>query len=283
MSSTNWADFAEDEDGDLELQVELPERTETPVDAKGIKKVTFFERKEDGTVIKVTQRVKVIELRQKTPLRTLERKKKWKAFGKGPEDGVTYLSAEEIFMQTPQEDEDEEKQDDFAQTVLDAVAQATIRTSRGVRGPASGGAEKSSIGSASADTSRNTYKPPKPAGYVAGSSGMPMRGPDDQPPALRVSNISAQATKDDIYQLFQPFGRIARVFLAEPPRGYAFVTFANEADGTRAKEALNGYGYAHLILKVEWAKPSTNRPQSSMRHASGYGKSLPQDNEKSTK
>ena len=55
------------------------------------------------------------------------------------------------------------------------------------------------------------------------------RGPDDQSPALRVSNISPEATKDDIFQLFQPFGRIARVYLAEPPKGYAFVTYANES------------------------------------------------------
>lgn len=163
---------------------------------------------------------------------------------------------------------------------MDAVASATIRTKAGVGRPAAaGGAEKPASGPGSASTSK-AYKPPVPAGYVAGSSGMPTRGPDDQAPALRVSNISAQATKDDIYQLFQPFGRIARVFLADPPRGYAFVTYANEADGKRAKEALDGYGYAHLILKVEWAKPSTNRPQSSMRFASGYGKSLPQDSEK---
>lgn len=37
--STNWADFADDEDADIDLQVELPERTETPVDERGIKKV----------------------------------------------------------------------------------------------------------------------------------------------------------------------------------------------------------------------------------------------------
>lgn len=29
-------------------------------------------------------------------------------------------------------------------------------------------------------------------------------------------------------QLFQKFGKILRVYLAEPPKGYAFVTYANE-------------------------------------------------------
>lgn len=35
----NWADFAEDDDGDLEQQIELPERTET-IDEKGHKIVS---------------------------------------------------------------------------------------------------------------------------------------------------------------------------------------------------------------------------------------------------
>jgi len=39
--STSWADFAEEEDGEVDLQVELPARTETAPDAKGIKKVLF--------------------------------------------------------------------------------------------------------------------------------------------------------------------------------------------------------------------------------------------------
>lgn len=161
--------------------------------------MTFYERKDDGSVVKVTQRIKVIALRQKTPLRTLERRKNWKPFGKaaaGPEEGATYLSAEEIFMQTPQEDEDEDKNDDFAETVLNAVATANIRTKAGMEAgitPSFGGSKEEGSGS--------VYKPPKPQGYVAGSSGMPMRGPDEQAPALRVSNISAEATKEDIFQV----------------------------------------------------------------------------------
>ena len=91
--SANWADFAEDDDDAVELlQVELPERTETPVDDRGIKKVVYYERNDDGTITKVTQRIKVINLRQKTPVRTQERRANWKPFGKasaGPEEGIT--------------------------------------------------------------------------------------------------------------------------------------------------------------------------------------------------
>lgn len=42
------------------------------------------------------------------------------------------------------------------------------------------------------------YTPPVPQGHVPGSSSIPMRGPDDQPPALRVSNIPLEAQQQDI-------------------------------------------------------------------------------------
>ena len=45
--------------------------------------------------------------------------------------------------------------------------------------------------------------------------------------------------------------------------------------------ALQGYGYDHLILKIEWAKPSTKSDgdpgSSGTQFRSGYGKALAQD------
>lgn len=39
-------------------------------------------------------------------------------------------------------------------------------------------------------------------------------------------------------------------------RGFAFVSFFQKSDAESAMQALQGYGYDHLILKLEWAKPS---------------------------
>ncbi|CAN0541227.1 unnamed protein product, partial [Ectocarpus sp. 8 AP-2014] len=52
-----------------------------------------------------------------------------------------------------------------------------------------------------------------------------------------------------------------RVYLAKDPetmqsRGFAFVSYYQKSDAESAMQALQGYGYDHLILKLEWAKPS---------------------------
>ena len=57
------------------------------------------------------------------------------------------------------------------------------------------------------------------------------------------------------------------------------MSFNHRADAQRAMDRLNGYGYDHLILKIEWAKPSTRDAgsESVMKHATGYGRKLAQD------
>ena len=39
-----------------------------------------------------------------------------------------------------------------------------------------------------------------------------------------------------------------------PSQGFAFISYQYREDAQKAIENLNGYGYDHLILKVEWAK-----------------------------
>ena len=37
-------------------------------------------------------------------------------------------------------------------------------------------------------------------------------------------------------------------------QGFAFISYELKDYAQRAIDSLNGYGYDHLILKVEWAK-----------------------------
>lgn len=87
--------------------------------------------------------------------------------------------------------------------------------------------------------------------------------PDDDTAAIRVSNLSENTQEGDLQELFKPFGHIARIFLAKDKatgqcKGFAFINYYKKEDAAKAIATLNGYGYDHLILSVEWAKPSSN-------------------------
>ncbi|CAM9455622.1 unnamed protein product [Discosporangium mesarthrocarpum] len=132
--------------------------------------------------------------------------------------------------------------------------------------------------------------PNRKVGFTGGAGGgegpsNPMTMGEDHT-KIRVTNISEDTSEADLRDLFSPFGRINRTYLAKDPetmqsRGFAFVSFYNRSDAEAAMAALQGYGYDHLILKLEWAKPSLRDVSgegglSGMR-TSGYGERLAQD------
>jgi len=110
------------------------------------------------------------------------------------------------------------------------------------------------------------YVPPSKRG-VEGRPGLGDTMPDrrrDDTAAIRVSNLSENAQETDLQELFKPFGGINRIFLAKDKvtgqcKGFAFVNYYRKEDAAKAIATLNGFGYDHLILSVEWAKPSTDR------------------------
>jgi len=97
---------------------------------------------------------------------------------------------------------------------------------------------------------------------IAGDS-MPRDRREDTA-AIRVSNLSENAQENDLQELFRPFGHIARIFLAKDKmtgqcKGFAFVNYYRKEEAAKAIATLNGFGYDHLILSVEWAKPAQDR------------------------
>lgn len=122
------------------------------------------------------------------------------------------------------------------------------------------GAETAGLESSGSGPSK--YTPPhlrnKGASASAGES---MRGDQkrDDSATLRVTNLSEDVTDNDIHDLFHRFGSIARVYLARDHvtnlcKGFAFVSFHDRENAERAQQAINGYGYDNLILRVEFAR-----------------------------
>jgi len=109
--------------------------------------------------------------------------------------------------------------------------------------------------------SDNVYVPRSLRGNAGAGGGPGAPSHRDDQSTVRVTNLSEDTREEDLRELFRRFGPIQRIYLAKDrssglSRGFAFVTFVYKEDAAKAIESLSGYGYDHLILNVEWAKPS---------------------------
>ncbi|CAK7568579.1 MAG: translation initiation factor eIF3 subunit g [Sporothrix epigloea] len=142
-------------------------------------------------------------------------------------------------------------------------------------GPADTGAEDDDMGGASragaagAGDKKGSYVPPALRnGGVGASAGSSMPGAGgkygerDDLATLRVTNVSELAEEQELRDMFERFGRVTRVFLAKDrdtglAKGFAFVSFADRLDAVKACEKMDGFGFKHLIIRVEFAKKAT--------------------------
>jgi cold-inducible RNA-binding protein len=77
-----------------------------------------------------------------------------------------------------------------------------------------------------------------------------------------VGNLSFGTTEQDIRSLFEAHGSVDRVNIVTDrdtgqPRGFAFVEMANDAEGDRAIDALNGKEVGGRALNVNEARPKS--------------------------
>ncbi len=92
---------------------------------------------------------------------------------------------------------------------------------------------------------------------------------------LFVGNMSFQTTESDLRALFEPFGQVTRVHLAMDretgrARGFAFVEMTNDAEAAKAIASLDGKEVGGRNLKVNEARPKTER--SGPRGGGGGGR-----------
>eukprot|EP00092_Neocalanus_flemingeri_P050293 GFUD01058093.1.p1 GENE.GFUD01058093.1~~GFUD01058093.1.p1 ORF type:complete len:297 (-),score=92.37 GFUD01058093.1:109-999(-) len=215
----------------------------------------------------------------------------------GPNPQTTVV-AEEIWMQfIANKDENEKESDDTAldklkgrgqvvkcrickedhwttqcpyKDTLGPLRESLTGPAEGEGGPEGAGAATPAGGAAPGGAGAGgKYVPPSRRGgmsdaqaRISGDS-MPDKRREDTA-AIRVSNLSENAQETDLQELFKPFGHIARIFLAKDKmtgqcKGFAFVNYYRKEDASKAIATLNGFGYDHLILSIEWAKPAVER------------------------
>ncbi|MBE9066116.1 RNA-binding protein [Leptolyngbya cf. ectocarpi LEGE 11479] len=82
--------------------------------------------------------------------------------------------------------------------------------------------------------------------------------------SIYVGNLSYDATKSDVEEVFAEYGTIKSTHLPTDretgrPRGFAFVEMSSDAEETAAIEALDGAEWMGRVLKVNKAKPRERR------------------------
>lgn len=79
-----------------------------------------------------------------------------------------------------------------------------------------------------------------------------------------VGNLSFDATEGAVRTLFEEFGTVGRVNIVTDrdtgrARGFGFVEMANDGEGQKAIDALNGHALDGRSLNVNEARPKENR------------------------
>ncbi|EDW67523.1 eukaryotic translation initiation factor 3 subunit G-2 [Drosophila novamexicana] len=226
------------------------------------KHVTEYKFNDEGKKIKV---VRSFKIEKKIVSRAVAKRRNWVKFGDskldkpGPNSYTTKV-ADEILMNYMGS-----KDFEHAQDPLDAgKPMAKCRICNGehwsVKCPYKGTSmdmESKAIAAATAAVGETNktgkYVPPF---LKDGAKG---RERDDSS-AVRISNLSESMTEDDLEELVKKIGPYTKMYLAREKnsglcKGFAYVHFKYRKDAAEAIEILNGHGYDHLILSVEWSKP----------------------------
>lgn len=256
-----------------ETEMEYPPPKET---VEGdVKQIISYEDR-DEKVVKVTRYYKLTKL--KVPVAVANRKK-WAKFGDCSTDGpgikpANSMVGDAVFLTlATKKDQQEKKEEDVAEKMakLKSSGQGMV-VCRICKGPhwTKQCPYKDTLGVALdvQQEETNQVKPPSraPGAYVPPSirKGEPQDSQSrqrEENPTIRVSNLAEETSEKDLQDLFKPFGPVSRIYLAKDKntgisKGFAYITYNRKDSAESALQTLHRYRYGHLILQVEWAKPS---------------------------
>lgn len=255
----SWADEIELDSGILPPQTESRD--------KGLKILTEYKYNKDDKKVKVVRTYKI--LKQNVP-KSVARRKALPKFGDSKEDKpgpspVTTQVAEDVSMQFITNKE-EEKVNENAIDPSKNFAKCRICNGDhwSVNCPYKGTSMDNKLSEAKAPAPEapgskpGKYIPP----YLKDSKSSALAGSRNRDDAanIRISNLSESMQEPDLEDLIRKIGPYQKMYLARDRntglcKGFAYVTFRNRNDAAKAIQLLNGHGYDHLILNVEWSKP----------------------------
>ena len=261
----------------------------TVINEDGTRVVTEYRLNDEGKKVKVVKTIRM-KLVKTVVNHAVAERKKWKKFGDceglpdGPDAESTFLG-EQVFLHLPNPKTKELADGSGASNATkdqskaaSGGASATKASCRVCKGDhwtykcpykdtfkpineiaASSGSKQDSSDKTAGGKADGKYVPPSMRKRAAGgeeSQGTSMRERLPEENLIRISSLSEDTTDADVRQLVSRFGPTTRVHVPKDwetnaCRGFAFVTFVYSKSADEAVEALNGYGYDNLILKVE--------------------------------
>lgn len=237
-----WGDD-DDEGDDRETQ-----------DSNGIVERVKFSVNNKGQKIKTVTKVRISEVKVKTPKRA-DLRRNLPRFGdaKIGEENVTLPSRDFVSMEHPDDQLVEDVDDpSLAKTLANFImkrqetkAAREMEDDDGEDFDRNASQEKKDVEGGAGKSDR--YVPPGAKGAGSSSSGgmssLEKLASTADTTTIRVSNLTKAVTEDDVHDLFKPFGRISRVSLprlagTKEPRGFAYVTFYSRDDAEKAMDTL---------------------------------------------
>lgn len=276
IKNVNWAE-------EIALENELPPRTEK---IEGNKKIVTEFKKVDNTLFKC---IRTYRIEKKLVNKNIKLRKSLKKFGDsendkaGPNEKTTIIG-DDVFIQfISNKEEDKHDDDDRLKLLSDKRGLVKCRNCGGDHWTTNCPSpiidknlavkktqdlstdttnDTVNKNANSTSTATNKYVPPNlrdGAGkrIADTSSLLPKR---DDATAIRISNLSESTTESDLEELARPFGDIFKIYLAKDRntglcKGFAYVHYKKRESAANAIAVLNGHGYDHLILDVDWSKP----------------------------
>ncbi|XP_078040641.1 eukaryotic translation initiation factor 3 subunit g1 [Augochlora pura] len=275
---SSWADEVEEEVATLPPPSEIYEN--------GFKVLTEYKYNQDNKKVKV---VRTYKIEKRIVSKTIAVRKNWAKFGDSVDDRpgpnpATTVGGEDVFMQFISSKEEENKVEEDNLDKLKNMGDKGVVKCRNCNGDhwtskcpykdtvLAGGKvpdDKKPLISAGAPGAvaelkpqGSKYVPPsmRDGGNKRGDA-MQMQRRDDIT-TIRISNLSESTTDADLEELVKPFGTVLKFYLPKDKqtnlcKGFAYVHFKYRVEAAKAIATLNGYGYDHLILNVDWSKPQT--------------------------
>lgn len=93
---------------------------------------------------------------------------------------------------------------------------------------------------------------------------------------IYIGNLSRTTTQETLRSLFEAYGTVSAVKIimdkfTGQPRGFGFVTMADQQEAEAAIAALDGQEVDGRAIRANQANPQTERPRRDMRPSNGGG------------